>query len=404
MEFNIPIEVYDGWNDIGNQVPMFNFLLDSYDIKLKKLKLNDLIKDNKNFVTFYSISWDELSPPQTAKDLEINLKTILDKIDNSVIRACNEKRCVIIIQSFQIYLGIKNDEVGYQPFFDKLYIELQKKGLKNFDYLYYMTDYLRVKDNTNKINVISYWFMEEFLLHNVLCNRPDNFGLHDAIKPTLVTETEALSHKRKKHFLCYNKFLRGHRKELGTYLYTNKLIDKGLFSFYKVESDKNNKYTKFLESTPYVLDYDYNTEVYDAKEEGLAYNLIKSHYLDTYFNIVTETDYEQIAYTLTEKTLKPILQLQPFIIVGGVGALQYLKECGYQTFPEIINEEYDNIVNNRERYRYLFSEIHRLCNVSLDEWDDMYRRVWDKLIHNRKLFLKRNTQVFDLFEEIHEKI
>jgi len=50
MEFNIPIEVYDGWNDIGNQVPMFNFLLDSYDIKLKKLKLNDLIKDNKNFV------------------------------------------------------------------------------------------------------------------------------------------------------------------------------------------------------------------------------------------------------------------------------------------------------------------------------------------------------------------
>jgi hypothetical protein len=40
----------------------------------------------------------------------------------------------------------------------------------------------------------------------------------------------------------------------------------------------------------------------------------------------------------------------------------------------------------------------------LDEWDDMYRRVWDKLIHNRKLFLKRNTQVFDLFEEIHEKI
>ena len=151
MEFNIPIEVYDGWNDIGNQVPMFNFLLDSYDIKLKKLKLNDLIKDNKNFVTFYSISWDELSPPQTAKDLEINLKTILDKIDNSVIRACNEKRCVIIIQSFQIYLGIKNDEVGYQPFFDKLYIELQKKGLKNFDYLYYMTDYLRVKDNTNKI-------------------------------------------------------------------------------------------------------------------------------------------------------------------------------------------------------------------------------------------------------------
>ena len=36
MEFNIPIEVYDGWNDIGNQVSMFNFLLDSYDIKLKK--------------------------------------------------------------------------------------------------------------------------------------------------------------------------------------------------------------------------------------------------------------------------------------------------------------------------------------------------------------------------------
>ena len=78
MEFNIPIEVYEDFNEVGNEVPLFCSLFRVYDIKLNKVNLKDLIKDNKKFITLYTISWNELSPPQTAKDLEINLKTILD--------------------------------------------------------------------------------------------------------------------------------------------------------------------------------------------------------------------------------------------------------------------------------------------------------------------------------------
>jgi hypothetical protein len=443
MEFNIPIEVYEDFNEVGNEVPLFCSLFRVYDIKLNKVNLKDLIKDNKKFITLYTISWNELSPPQTAKDLEINLKTILDKIDNSIITACNEKRCAIIIHSFQIYLGIENDEVGYQPFFNRLYSELKKRGLENFDSFYYITSFqedqldntsvLGIYDENNKINVISHMFIEEFFRCSIAFENKSEIiqtggqEIEKEINDGIVTEDEALTHKRKKYFLCYNKFPRTHRIKLGEYLYNNKLIDKGLFSFCMIRpgaydgmipDEMSKSKLKFVESTPYNLDHDYNLKgIYDAyehpdkyirekiapMEEKLGYHLEKLHYLDTYFQIVAESEQDE-AYTFTEKTFKPILQLQPFIMVGGPKVLKFLRKFGYETFPEIFDESYDTILDHGERLDFICDEINRVCKLTLNEWDDMYRSVWDKLVHNRKLFLKRNTQFLDLFKEVNEKI
>jgi hypothetical protein len=160
---------------------------------------------------------------------------------------------------------------------------------------------------------------------------------------------------------------------------------------------------KFIESTQYVADYDYNTKViYDREQEGLGFQMTKSHYLDTYFNIVTEGTYDHNGIQLTEKICKPMLQLQPFLLVGTRWSLQKLKEFGYETFPEIFDESYDT-KNDNERFECLTNEIKRLCSISLDEWDDMYHSVWDKLVHNRNLLLERNTDTLELFTEFNMK-
>ena len=38
---------------------------------------------------------------------------------------------------------------------------------------------------------------------------------------------------------------------------------------------------------------------------------------------------------LTEKTFKPILNMQPFVIVGNAYSLKMLKQLGYKTFGNI---------------------------------------------------------------------
>jgi hypothetical protein len=64
-----------------------------------------------------------------------------------------------------------------------------------------------------------------------------------------------------------------------------------------------------------------------------------SHYADSYFNVTSETWPAEPSFFVTEKIFKPIVNLQPFIIVGHPGLLAYLKDKGFETYPEWFNEE-----------------------------------------------------------------
>ena len=168
------------------------------------------------------------------------------------------------------------------------------------------------REEVDKTNVVSTSMVEEFFRGIVLSNTENFHGIHDAVCDTMVTEDEAFNSKRKKYFLLLNKVPHTYRVWLGYYMYKNNLIDKGIFSFSpcrSIASDQNEvlfneevfkggcgivseevykwnkeEINKFIESTPYVADYDYNTKViYDQEQEGLGYQMTKSHYLDTYF-------------------------------------------------------------------------------------------------------------------------
>ena len=61
----------------------------------------------------------------------------------------------------------------------------------------------------------------------------------------------------------------------------------------------------------------------------------KSIFDKTLFHIANETEvdnFNNTALFYSEKTFKPISQMQPFVIYGQQGANKYLKELGYKTF------------------------------------------------------------------------
>lgn len=62
----------------------------------------------------------------------------------------------------------------------------------------------------------------------------------------------------------------------------------------------------------------------------------------TLVQVVTETSYAGIKNHLTEKTFKPIVLKQPFILVSNRGSLKYLKKYGFKTFADVWDESYDD--------------------------------------------------------------
>ena len=108
--------------------------------------------------------------------------------------------------------------------------------------------------------------------------------------------------------------------------------------------------------------------------------------LHSYLEIVTETIYDGSATQISDKPLKPFVNLHPFIYVASPGALKILKSFGYKTFHPFIDESYDDIEDNTERMKKIQSEIKRVCNIDKNKLHDIYYSMMDIMIYNRKHF------------------
>ena len=54
---------------------------------------------------------------------------------------------------------------------------------------------------------------------------------------------------------------------------------------------------------------------------------------------------------ITEKILKPIINLHPFILVENHCTLKKMREYGFKTFTPFIDESYDEIGDTTQRFR-----------------------------------------------------
>jgi len=88
---------------------------------------------------------------------------------------------------------------------------------------------------------------------------------------------------------------------------------------------------------------------------------------DSLWHIVTETVFYYDKLHLTEKAFKPIVMKQPFMLLGAVGNLAYLKSYGFKTFDGIIDESYDTIVDNDARTEAVVAQIAWYCALSAEE-------------------------------------
>jgi hypothetical protein len=113
-----------------------------------------------------------------------------------------------------------------------------------------------------------------------------------------------------------------------------------------------------LENYKTFLQINKQAPVYQSKTEYQLCSSI-SDYVDAYLNLVTESRLEPIGF-LTEKIYKPIRAGQLFLIQGPPGTIKFLRECGFDTFDDLIDHNYDNIHNWIERTDYIHTELKRI--------------------------------------------
>ena len=136
----------------------------------------------------------------------------------------------------------------------------------------------------------------------------------------------------------------------------------------------------FVNKGPYYCDSD-NATAHNN------HRYVSDHlYTHSYCHLVLETlfDADQSNGTfITEKTYKCIKFGQPFVLVGPVGSLEALRQAGYRTFDHAIDNSYDQIKDNGQRWDAVKHAIGNIKKENLHQW---YLKCLPDLIHNQQLF------------------
>jgi hypothetical protein len=161
----------------------------------------------------------------------------------------------------------------------------------------------------------------------------------------------------------------------------------------KIKSDLDD----FLNGAPYTCD------LQTAEQHNDHSQIEPSHYADAYCNIVLETHYDADqsgGAFLTEKTFKPIKHGQPFVIIGAPGSLAALRKLGYRTFDHAIDNSYDLVQDNTQRWQQLLQAIQQIQQQDIHAW---FQRCINDIQHNQQVFLSsKYERLNSLIERLHD--
>jgi hypothetical protein len=124
----------------------------------------------------------------------------------------------------------------------------------------------------------------------------------------------------------------------------------------------------------------YQRYVNPAWLDATAFTLIVETYIDdaatSGFSLTTNDQ-----HFLCEKSYKPLACKHPFIMASTQGNLAYLRSQGFETFPELFDESYDDIADWRARINRIIELVRDFDVGSLDN-----PRTKEKLQYNSARF------------------
>jgi hypothetical protein len=125
---------------------------------------------------------------------------------------------------------------------------------------------------------------------------------------------------------------------------------------------------------------------------SLSISIPTKIYKNSWYSIVAETNTTADGF-FSEKTAKCFLAKRIFVFFGKQKQLKKLRELGYMTFNSIIDESYDEIVDDKERWELAFKEVLKLIELNPKE---IYEKMDDVLEHNKRKLLNQTERLNSL--------
>ena len=89
-------------------------------------------------------------------------------------------------------------------------------------------------------------------------------------------------------------------------------------------------------------------------------------------------------------------------MVGITNMLDIAKDLGFKTFNPIIDESYNNIENDNDRFFKILSVIDDLMSKSMEELHEMYVESLPTIIYNQNVVRDMNPNV--LLDKLFDRI
>jgi hypothetical protein len=223
---------------------------------------------------------------------------------------------------------------------------------------------------------------------------------------------------RPKKFMSWNRAMnRPHRMGIAHLALKYDMLKDGIFSFIHspgrafdnlrslLVNEQDWDIEKYAKSIKDMLPYEVDTQ--DLTEEGKMgfqsnENNKKEFYLDAYLHLTSETQFDQFGTPfMSEKTFRPILNLQPFIYFGNYKGLEELRRLGFKTFDGYIDESYDQEPVPAKRFVMIEQELKKFVAMSKEELHDWYYSLTDILVHNQQHFL--TLKDYDPLKELFDR-
>jgi hypothetical protein len=143
----------------------------------------------------------------------------------------------------------------------------------------------------------------------------------------------------------------------------------------------------------------------DASIENPVNDRSIDKFYNSYIHIITETfsEYKFDRLFFSEKVYKPIMFMQPFVLIAEPYALKALKELGYKTFSEFWDESYDDVLNDNKRFKMASAVIKELAAKPQEELAEMLVKMLPILNHNiGNLLYRAHTMDVNLIEDLNK--
>lgn len=178
-----------------------------------------------------------------------------------------------------------------------------------------------------------------------------------------------------------------------------------------IEDAKGMGFQMYKETLEWINNVPYTFSEVDIQKKfnDVIYNVIQTaginitiesqcdpHYFFPHYKHIPPKDFS-VAFP-TEKTFKAISCARPFISVSSPLFLQQLRNLGFKTFHEFIDESYDEIFDLNERFAAIVNEIERLSNLPDTEFNELLANLQPIADHNLEV-LKERTRSLELSSE-----